>query len=293
MMRIILVHGINQQGKSEAAIKAEWLPHLTRGLGRDAVEAIDITAPFYGDKLHDLTANPDSIAIAQGPNGQPDADEAAFLASGLAETASAAGIGARAIETEQRTMMRETGDVGEQSFVMNRRFNAIVRLIEKVSPLHGTFVMRLLKQANAYLKKAGVGTKIDEIVQPVLAAGPAVIVAHSLGTVVSFKLLRAMAAAGTPVEVPLFVTVGSPLPLAAVQAALGPEFGLPPGVTRWLNAVDPDDFIALGRGLDVTTFADGIENVVDIDNDPDNAHAISGYLADPRVAQAIAEAAGL
>lgn len=292
-MRIVFVHGIHQQGKSAASLKDEWLPHLLRGAGDDRLGKIEIAVPFYGDRLRDMTANADSIAVAQGPDGQPDADEAAFLASALAETATAAGIGTRAIEAEQRAMMRETGDVGDQSFVMNRRFNAIVRLIEKVSPLHGTLVMRLLKQANAYLKTPGVGDAIDAIVEPVLRQGPAVIVAHSLGTVVTFKLLRRIALAGTPIDVPLLVTLGSPLPLMAVQAALGPAFNRPAGVARWLNAVDPDDFIALGRGLDENSFAGGIENIVDIDNDPDDAHAISGYIGDRRVAAAIAQACGV
>lgn len=292
-MRIVFVHGINQQGKSEGALKAEWMPHLIRGLTRDAFDAVEVAAPFYGDRLRDLTVNPDSIAVAQGPDGQVDGDEAAFLASALAETATAAGIGSRAIEAEQRAMMRETGDIGEQGFIMNRRFNAIVRLIERVSPLHGTLVMRLLKQANAYLKTPGVGDAIDAIVAPVFTRGPAVIVAHSLGTVVAFKLLRKLAQAGPPVDVPLLVTLGSPLPLMAVQAALGPTFLPPPGVARWLNAVDPDDFIALGRGLDATTFADGIENIVDVENDADDPHAIAGYIGDTRVAAAIAQACGL
>jgi len=292
-MRIVFVHGIHQHGKSAESLRDEWLPHLLRGAGHDRLAAIDIAVPFYGDRLRDLTDDPNSIAVAQGPDGQPDPDEAAFLASALAETAAAAGIGPKMIATEQRIMMRETGDVGEQSLVMNRRFNAIVRLIEKVSPLHGTLVMRLLKQANAYLKTPGVGDAVDAIVEPVLRQGPAVIVAHSLGTVIAFKLLRRIALAGTPIEVPLLVTLGSPLPLMAVQAALGPAFKRPAGVARWLNAVDPDDFIALGRGLDETSFSGGIENLVDIDNDPDDAHAISGYIGDPRVAAAIAQACGV
>ena len=59
---------------------------------------------------------------------------------------------------------------------------------------------------------------------------------------------------------------------------------------RWLNAVDPDDFVSLGRGLDASNFCDGIDNVVDIENDPDDGHAIEGYLADRRIAEAVAAA---
>jgi hypothetical protein len=79
----------------------------------------------------------------------------------------------------------------------------------------------------------------------------------------------------------------------AVQAALGPAFTVPAKVGHWLNAIDPADFIALGRGLDKTSFSDGIENILDIHNDPDSPHSIKGYIGDHRVASAIATACGL
>jgi hypothetical protein len=154
----------------------------------------------------------------------------------------------------------------EQGFPMDRRINAIVRVLERLSPFHGDFVMRLLRQAYAYLKKPAAGSGVDAIVRPVLDAGPAVVVSHSLGTVVTFKLLRQIALEGRPLDVPLYVTLGSPLPLLAVRAALGPAFSVPNGVQRWLNAVDPNDFIALGQGLEPTSFAGPIENLTDIRN---------------------------
>lgn len=295
MTRLVLVHGINQQGKSEELLRKDWVSHICRGLDKiDALANLDIVVPFYGDELKRLSDGGDVVAVSQGPDGKPDADEAAFLASALIETATEAGIGSAAIAAEQRALVRESGDLAqEQGFIMNRRFNAIVRLLERVSPLHGKVVMRILKQAFAYLKKPGVGKAVDAIVRPALEQGPSIIVSHSLGTVVTFKLLRQMALEGKPVKVPLYVTVGSPLPLMAVQAALGPEFAKPPGVERWINAGDPADFITLGKGLDKSTFADGIENLLDVENDRDDPHSISGYLADKRIARGIAQACGI
>jgi hypothetical protein len=85
------------------------------------------------------------------------------------------------------------------------------------------------------------------------------------------------------------VTLGSPLSLMAVQAALGPSFNVPRGVSHWLNAVDPNDFIALGQGLKAS-FAENIEDISDIANVPGNPHSIEGYLRDPRVAYPIVKA---
>jgi hypothetical protein len=295
MKRLVLVHGINQQGKSADTLRREWLGHLNRALvNPDAFRDVDVVAPFYGDELERLAGGGDVVAVSQGPDGTPNSDEAAFLAGALLETAMAAGIGPSEIAAEQRLLAQQAGNLPqEQNIVMNRRLNAIVRVLEKLSPLHGAIVMRVLKQAYSYLKRPSTTAGVDAIVRPTLEQMPSVIVSHSLGTIVTFKLLRRMALEGKLLAVPLYVTVGSPLPLLAVQAALGPVFGRPPGVQRWLNALDPDDFITLGKPLDDSTFAGGIDNIVDVENDPENGHAISGYLGDVRVASAIARACGV
>src|SRR5215469_13156482 len=120
-MRLVLVHGINQEGKNEAAIKSEWLGPLERGLGRAPVTAnLDVRAPFYGDRLAELTNGRSVGAVAQGIDGAPDSNEAIFIAAALTEQAQAAGIGAKAIATEERA---QAGVAVEQGFPMNRRIN--------------------------------------------------------------------------------------------------------------------------------------------------------------------------
>ena len=120
-----------------------------------------------------------------------------------------------------------------------------------------------------------------------------VLVTHSLGTVVSFKLLRAMASAGSIPHVPLYVTLGSPLPLATVQRSLGPPFATPQRVDRWINVRDPDDVIALNRDLEAPKFDSTIENISRFNNPGADAHAIPGYLRCKDVALAIAEKLGV
>jgi hypothetical protein len=289
-MRLVLVHGISQEGKSEDLIKAEWLDALEAGLGQPgATRELEVRAPFYGDTLAQASGPRLTGVVAQGQSA--DADETTFLAAALSEQAQAAGAGARAIAAEERALAEQAGSsVAAQGSPMDRRLNAILRVIERLSPLHGEVCMSLLKQAYAYLKRPGVNNVVDAIVRPVLDAGPAVVVGHSLGTVVTFKLLRQLALEGRALRVPLYVTLGSPLPLMAVQAALGPAFLVPSGVDRWMNAVDPDDLIALGRGLDATNFTAGIQNLLDISNVPHEAHSIQGYIGDKRVSQAILDA---
>lgn len=293
MTKLVFVHGINQEGKSSESLTDEWSEHLDAALAALGYAGpIDPAVPFYGDRLYQLTNGDDMDHVSpQGTRDGADADdkEAEFLAKSLAEIV-AADPRVDAGDVAQEAARENVDLVTAQGFPMHRRINAVVRVIERISPLHGEWVLKLLRQANTYLKQPGAADEIEAVVAPHLAQGPAVIVAHSLGTIVSYRILRRMALEGRPLNVPLFVTVGSPLSLMTVRRALGPAWTRPDGVARWLNAYDPDDFISLGQGLTPKMFTGDIENVGDVTNLPKNAHAIDGYLRDPRVAEAIRDA---
>lgn len=291
-MKLVFVHGINQQGKSSEKIRDEWSGPLNRRLAELGMPAIpEPAAPFYGDVLFAATSGAATDHVAgqgSGDAGGIAEDEAQFLEDAMNEIAAA---DARIDEGDVADVVAQ-GDVGPvgQGFPMHRRINAIVRVIERISPFHGDIALRVLKQAFTYLKRPGAGEEVDAIVAPHLRDGPTVIVAHSLGTIVSFRLLRRMALEGKPLEVPLFVTLGSPLSLRTVRSALGPKYLKPDLVGRWINGYDPDDFVALGQGLTGRTFCGGIDNIDDIENIKTDAHSIVGYISDRRVAAAIGEA---
>jgi hypothetical protein len=151
-----------------------------------------------------------------------------------------------------------------------------------ITPIIMTTIMTII---DAYLTRPHIRGAVDAIVRPALLRGPAVVVAHSLGTLVSFRVLRA---AGAQASVPLFVTLGSPLAINAVKRHLRPPaLAMPTGVGKWLNGTDERDYVALYSRLDRDSFAEGIENLSDIHNRQDDAHAIADYLADRFVAERI------
>src|SRR5215468_9138266 len=58
-MRLLLIHGRAQEGKSSAVIQQEWMTTLRRGFAKIGVSeppGLRIDAPFYGDKLIELLA---------------------------------------------------------------------------------------------------------------------------------------------------------------------------------------------------------------------------------------------
>lgn len=299
-MKLVLVHGINQQGKDPDDLRRRWVEAIERGVGRvGALKHRDVHMPFYGDKLHDpFGAKPETLA-PNAPMIQPATTEfddggedlggaqVQFLTEALGEAAAHAGVGPGAILSEQRLMAEEFGMEAAFAFPMHRRLNAIVRRLERISPFQGQIALRIMTQAFNYLRTPGVDEQVDPIVADALRDGPAVVVGHSLGTVVTFKLLRRMALEGRNAEVPAYFTLGSPLAILAVQSALGAPLAVPGGVNRWTNAVDRDDFVTLGVGLTKATFADGITNFLDVNNPQSDQHSDEGYLSDPRIARAI------
>ncbi|WP_051440860.1 hypothetical protein M728_004085 (plasmid) [Ensifer sp. WSM1721] len=262
-MRLVFLHGINQQGKSSEIIRREW----TGFLGDPGeLASIEIVAPFYGDVLAGATepATPEQ-AVAMGIPG--DDEEREFVTSALHQVALERGLTRELIEREQAIT---------QGPLEDRRFLAILRLLEKLSPFKGGLFLLLVRQAYAYLRRDHVTLRVDGVVRPCLTDG-CVVVGHSLGSVIGFRLLREL-----KVKVPLFTTLGSPLALEAVKSALRRPHAVPAGVTRWYNGLDVDDLVTLGKPLTQETFAGGIFNNSSIENGED-AHAIEGYLGDADV----------
>jgi hypothetical protein len=285
-MRLIFVHGINNQGKSEGQIIDEWLGALSHSLSpseNQVLRGADIAAPYYGDALYAATQReseagpqPVSQSIAETPG-----EEADFYRDALEDITPAAG----AMESDIVAECASDAPV-EQGFPHDRRLLALIRVLERISPFHGQVALSFLPQAFVYLRRLSAAEEVDKIVKPALTSGPCIVVAHSLGTIVTFKLLRSQPAA----SVPFYLTLGSPLAIRAVKNAIGPVFARPNKVSMWRNAFDPNDAVALGRALDTNTFGPGIENIGDIANGADDPHDIRMYLKDRRVAEELARA---
>jgi hypothetical protein len=153
------------------------------------------------------------------------------------------------------------------------------------------FVVRfLLRDAHAYFFEGRAGP-IRQRVREILDASdmPAVVIGHSLGSVVAYDVLSE-----APVRaraVPLFVTVGSPLGVDAVKDQVHQPPVVPPGVAAWLNVSDPLDIVAADRTLaDDYRGAVGLIQDVFVDNRALFPHDLVGYLRVPEVQSAMREA---
>jgi hypothetical protein len=135
-----------------------------------------------------------------------------------------------------------------------------------------------------YTTRAGVRDEIDRIVASKLTERPTVIVAHSLGTIVTYSVLTRDQ---RKLQVPLLVTVGSPLGVRAVRDQFRP-LRSPEPVQAWYNAFDKRDVVAL-YPLDAANFPIrlSIENNSAVNNFTANRHGIEGYLNNGPVAEKV------
>jgi hypothetical protein len=206
----------------------------------------------------------------------------------------------RAIGAWPRRALRWLHMVGDAWPLLGRRFAP--------APMR-----RLMHEATRYLKnRDGVGANVRAAVRASLeaawSAGDRVLViGHSLGSVIAYDTLWELThferASG---EVGLFVTLGSPIATHFVQRSIkgGRERGAsryPHNIRRWVNLTARGDTTALQprvrpryREMLDLKLVDSIEDHVDFDNYFRNIlglnpHEAYGYLAQPRLANLIAD----
>lgn len=123
--------------------------------------------------------------------------------------------------------------------------------------------------------------------------GPFVVIAHSQGSMIAYDVLSQM----PDLDVPLFVTIGSPLGIREVQDELKrvhkvKKLGVPACVARWLNVADAWDPVAADKKLSNDYEPKGAihdEKVRNLDS-PRHPHSGSGYLRTDIVRHAVREA---
>jgi hypothetical protein len=148
------------------------------------------------------------------------------------------------------------------------------------------------KDVHAYFFGA-VGEAIREVVRERLRVidGPVVVIGHSLGSIVAYDVLREPEFDG--LDLPLFLTVGSPLGITEVQDLVARPLEVPRAAAAWRNVCDGFDFVALDKTLR-PEYAPA-ERCTDflVRNASANHHGIREYLCSAPVREAIHELAAL
>jgi hypothetical protein len=228
MLRVVGVHGVgNHRPSATSAQAGEQLSAIWRRvLARRFPAPVDLTVAYYADHL-----NPRGRQGAED-DLPPEAREllAAWLKQLDVPPAAAHGNATRPIRQAL-------------AWIAERRRLA-PRLVE-------LFVTTFFREVARYLHADDVRkASRDTVAATIRTHRPSVVLAHSLGSVVTYETLWH----NEDLKLDLLVTLGSPLALPhAVFPRLDPApiDGLgsrPPNVKRWANIADAGDLIAIPPG---------------------------------------------
>jgi hypothetical protein len=302
MKQLVFIHGRAQEGKESLGLKQTWVDALKQGLeaaGASLPVGDDrIHFPYYGDTLAGLVAGmaPDQVAqvVVRGEGGLDDA-ERDFLYAVLRQAVQAQGIKVQAPGDVDLTLPSHV-ERGLENLALVRAIAAAID--SHCGPASAAMLSAVTHDVYVYLNNPAIAKQIDDGVRQALPQNSeSVVVSHSLGTVIAYKLLKSEGAANGW-RVPTFITLGSPLAVSPIRDKVTPTqfpeciIGAG-GFSGWLNARDPADIVAL-YPLDnshfLTNRSGAIVNHSAVRNTTSNHHGISGYLTDPKVALAIRDA---
>ncbi|MDA9511215.1 hypothetical protein XI09_42510 [Bradyrhizobium sp. CCBAU 11386] len=283
-MRIAFVHGINNEQNKPETIEQSWWEALERGwkaAGLVAKPRPDITVAYYADLLAGLTKS-DAVEM-----GTPTISTG-FAVGLLQEYANAAGVTNTEL-AEAALDLNLPQEAVAQGVPHEGWIISFASILERILPTKGKLIAHLfLRQAVIYIDDKVLAVQIDKRVTSAIFGDqldPVIVIAHSLGSVVSYRVL----AGATQRDVPLFVTLGSPLGVNMFKSILPPRGTMPkPPIGHWFNARHEDDFVTLGRAiLEKSIGFGGVEDSTDIVGDDPDRHSIAQYLSSPVVAKMI------
>ena len=290
-MKLFFIHGRSQGGKTSVGLKKEWRAALQEGLDAAHLKLpasfdleTDITVPFYGDTLDEFVADFGlpllSKVTAKGVENGDDFLE--FQRSALNDLLDNAKVSQAKREEATDVALKKKG---VQNWLIVRQ---LAKLFDsEFGDVTSAAIAALLRDVYLYVDRKSVSRAVNRLIAQELTDEPTVVVSHSLGTVVAYKLL--LEGKGRW-NVPLLITLVIPLGINAIKDKFIPLLNVA-NVGRWYNAYDRKDIVAL-RALDKKTFLHNplIEDFGHIKNKTDNHHGISGYLNDPEVARRIEKA---
>jgi hypothetical protein len=278
MTRIVAIHGIGQQRLGAHTLKATWLPALQDGLARAGCKPIaeaEFTCAFYGDLFR-----PKGMKSIGDPNldaSDLDPNWEGTLLQLMVEKAG--GLSAPVHEATKGLLSTPKGLQALVARALRLRF---------FGGLTETLLVLDLKQVRAYMRDDQVRAAIQDRVSSVLTHDTALLIGHSLGSVVAYEALcahpdwsvRSLITLGSPLGIPSLIFDRLRPPPSARQGHF------PPKIEAWTNVADIGDPVALVKDLS-PCFGDQVRDLR-VSNGA-TAHDVTPYLTARETGEAVAQ----
>ncbi|WP_174555221.1 hypothetical protein [Nocardia anaemiae] len=285
MAPVVCVHGIGAQVSGAELMLTEWLPALNSGLslaGTAPLTRAEVAAGFYGD----LFRPPGQFLSVGEPWFGPGDVDPEWEQELLVHWWQAAAEVDAAVRMPGDTSLARTPVPVQAILHQLSRSKFFAGLAVRV-------LIRDLKQVRRYLFEPPLREQIRGRVRAVITEDTAVVVAHSLGSVVAYETLcsspdhsvRALVTIGSPLGIPnLIFDRLEPCPVDGIASWPGG-----PGLV-WTNISDGGDIVALVKRLD-GRFGDGFAQRVwdSLVHNGVHAHSAVPYLTDALTGRAIAD----
>ena len=292
-MKVIFVHGRDQQDQSPRQLRANWLTAWEKGLAKSNLSLPSedcIHLPYYADTLYDLLQETIKAekgeATRSGSDGINEAQELYFTKEYLKEIAMAT-----TTTFEERMDVKNIVEV-ERGPLNWEPVQKLAGYLDEKNILGDYPIKKATRDVFVYLTQNHIKEAVNSIVENAFDATPCVVVGHSLGSIVTYLVLKN----NPQYNVKKYITIGSPLGMTSLVKHLEPPFIMPECIRgeatdRWTNVYDEKDFIAL-HPLDNSHFNNGFDivNRAHVKNHTRNHHGIAGYLDDEITAKSIYDA---
>ncbi|MDQ8951903.1 hypothetical protein RFH42_02890 [Acinetobacter rudis] len=285
-MKIILIHGMNQQQFNATELKQYWLDILNQGIKSskqgDQFKLDDLNMAFYADlletyKLHNvlkstrllpqtwqfLNFNRPQTVLHDNPLHStvcnPDFTQPTFNFSSH--------LSHYAYSLEDHILKDFT------------------QLINHFPKLHGQLIHKFLIETYMYLANTDFNQKVHQRLYNCFDSQQQnLIIAHSLGTVIAYNFLRL----NPQFKIHTLITLGSPLAFRVIQEKIIPPIQRPSNILgQWYNFYSAEDFLtAFPLQKAPFLFKPSIINQM-IHTFDQRPHHIAGYLQHPDVIQCI------
>lgn len=276
MARIVGIHGIAQEVRGPEVLRTKWAPALRDGVtlsGAEPPDDTDLDIVFYGDLFRGgkASGSPLYTAVDVEEGFERELLEAWWVQAAASDEA-VPGPDAKTKVRAARTVQRALNALSQSRFFAG--------LTERL-------IISFIKQVHSYLIDDSVRARIQELVASKVSGDTAVLVGHSLGSVVAYE-----AACAHPDWDLTLITLGSPLGIRNLvfdRLRPAPENGhahFPACAAAWANVADTGDAVALVKQLD-PLFGPRVEDL--IVHNGSKAHDASPYLTAPQTGRAVAE----
>lgn len=294
-MKIIFIHGINQQNLDAVSFEKHWLEVFNIGLDRNNLnldaEDFRFAFPFYGDILTSFNFK-NAINLDMARLNYNFFDK---LPSFLERY------------RKQEIPLQTTDDVPllphyeydlnyslKNKFLLlsqlakDRALKEMVILLNHFPNLHESLVEKFVAEAYLYWYKPAFKQAIHDRITACFDPNEKhIVIAHSLGTVIAYNVLQELSA---DYHIERFITLASPLPFNVVQRHIHEPMSRPQGLQGdWYNFYSRDDYLTtFPMVAPLFDFEPRIQNKL-ITTFVDRPHEIIGYLQHPSVIRCIFE----